>query len=328
MHGTRDQMHSLFFQGRLVLERMLLAGMGRKKHDDKHEKIMLEFLYMVPVKKQYEKHWKYFCDWIVKNQITIHGRRVRSLDGAALVLDRYVDFLKTTVSPKTKQSLSASTIRSYFTGVAKVLKQHAGDYDLPFRIRADFKKGRHEPSPEILAKYGDLILFASCTGLRKNKELRKLRGSDLVIMDDGRYGVHVLQGKGGLERFSHIVGTPEEINAVVARMQACGDTLVWPHIPHVVNIHNQRAHYACKVYKLYARPVSEIPREERYICRTDWTGIILDRKALAMASHETGHRRLSVIVESYLYPIKDFLIETSEVERAKIQAARKNAKKH
>ena len=54
---------------------------------------------------------------------------------------------------------------------------------------------------------------------------------------------------------------------------------VWPNVPSKMDVHGYRAVYATEVYAMYAR--DEIPKEDKYICRKDQKGIILDKKSNA-----------------------------------------------
>ena len=58
--------------------------------------------------------------------------------------------------------------------------------------------------------------------------------------------------------------------------------------------------YATEVYDRYARPKEEIPPAERYVCRRDCAGIVLDKCAMRIASEALGHSRINVITEYYL----------------------------
>lgn len=68
----------------------------------------------------------------------------------------------------------------------------------------------------------------------------------------------------------------------------------------LTDIHSYRAQYATEVYDRYARPKEEIPPAERYVCRRDCAGIVLDKCAMRIASEALGHSRINVITEYYL----------------------------
>ena len=55
------------------------------------------------------------------------------------------------------------------------------------------------------------------------------------------------------------------------------------------------------MYDKYARKEKDIPPNERYVMRKDRAGEVFDRFAMAVASKNLGHNRISVIAQSYLY---------------------------
>lgn len=65
-----------------------------------------------------------------------------------------------------------------------------------------------------------------------------------------------------------------------------------------MDVHGYRAVYATEVYAMYAR--DEIPKEDKYICRKDQKGIILDKKAMLEASKALGHNRIDVVAGHYI----------------------------
>ena len=83
-------------------------------------------------------------------------------------------------------------------------------------------------------------------------------------------------------------------------MQAAGIGKVWVKVPQNADIHSYRADYASRIYLKYARPIEELPRKERYICRKDKRGVVYDRAAMLEASRALGHNRISVVGEHYL----------------------------
>lgn len=143
-------------------------------------------------------------------------------------------------------------------------------------------------------KNADFVEFCRSTGLRRS-EITKLRG-DQLIERDGEYCIETT-GKGGRFRIITICG---DVELVVRKMQATGAGKVWKKIPQNADIHSYRADYASRIYLKYARPIEEIPRKERYICRKDKAGIVYDKTAMLEASKALGHNRISVVGEHYL----------------------------
>ena len=138
-------------------------------------------------------------------------------------------------------------------------------------------------------------------------------------------------------RYSEIVGTPEDIDFVVAIMKKAENHRVFSVIPEI-DIHAYRAAYAKKVYQKYARNRNEYRAERMilyhnrlittytdksevqkyynpegtlkkgftdvrtaYHCRDDKKNICYDRLALLKCSQNLGHNRASIVAEHYLY---------------------------
>ncbi|MBQ0092262.1 MAG: hypothetical protein KBS45_02905, partial [Clostridiales bacterium] len=81
--------------------------------------------------------------------------------------------------------------------------------------------------------------------------------------------------------------------------KAAGSGRVFRKIHSAFDEHSYRALYAARFYKQIARPVKEIPREDRYYCRKDLKGLVLDKAAMLEISHSLGHNRIDVIAEHY-----------------------------
>lgn len=143
-------------------------------------------------------------------------------------------------------------------------------------------------------KNADFVEFCRSTGLRRS-EITKLRG-DQLLQEEGQWYIQTT-GKGGRFRIIPICG---DVELVVRKMQAAGTGKVWKKVPQNADIHSYRADYASRIYLKYARPIEELPRKERYICRKDKRGITYDRAAMLEASRALGHNRISVVGAHYL----------------------------
>lgn len=143
-------------------------------------------------------------------------------------------------------------------------------------------------------KNADFVEFCRSTGLRRS-EITKLRG-DQLLQEEGQWYIQTT-GKGGRFRIIPICG---DVELVVRKMQAAGTGKVWKKVPQNADIHSYRADYASRIYLKYARPIEELPRKERYICRRDKVGTIYDRQAMLIASRALGHNRIDVIGQHYL----------------------------
>lgn len=143
-------------------------------------------------------------------------------------------------------------------------------------------------------KNADFVEFCRSTGLRRS-EITKLRG-DQLIERDGQYYI-CITGKGGRYREAPVCGN---VRLVIGKMQAAGTEKVWKKVPQNADIHSYRADYASRIYLKYARPIEELPRKERYICRKDKRGITYDRAAMLETSKALGHNRVDVVAQHYL----------------------------
>lgn len=132
--------------------------------------------------------------------------------------------------------------------------------------------------------------------------MQELHGTDLTA--DGLQ-LHVIRNtKGGRWRMAPLAGTSEEIELVQRMCQEAGDSRVWPHVPSSADIHSYRADYCKRVYLQHARSVDQIPSADKYYCRGDRKGLILDKSAMLEASRALGHNRIDVIASHYLYNLQ------------------------
>lgn len=190
------------------------------------------------------------------------------------------------------QKLSASALRKLYSESLEELgitTKRAARSEIT-RSRGTAKRDSHFSEE----KNAEFVEFCRSTGLRRS-EITKLRG-DQLIERDGQYYIETF-GKGGRFRIITICG---DVELVVRKMQAAGKGKVWAKVPGNADIHSYRADYATRIYSSHARPIEELPRSEKYICRKDKSGIVYDRKAMLEASKALGHNRVSVVGEHYL----------------------------
>lgn len=291
---------NLRMQGIEALRQMFARGKGKKKHLDKelnNKKPAKDRVYTDVTLKTYSQSWNVFCDYL-----EAAGVKTRKFDEAVPYFQQFVDYL-------VGNGYSANTVHTWAAGVAKVLGIQIDDYDLPKRERKNYTRSRYPVKTDAHfqpANHQDLVDFCRSVGARNDKELQYIRGTDLVMMKDGRWGVRIRKGKGGKARLAPIYGPPARIEKVVQLMQAAGNELVFPSIPAAADIHAYRAEYAGEVYRTHARPVNEIPNDERYVCRKDMAGTIFDKAAMMIASKALGHSRLDVIAQSYLWALEAY----------------------
>lgn len=168
----------------------------------------------------------------------------------------------------------------------------------PIRHRTDITRSRTAAQRDKnfnAENRKEFIEFCKGAGLRKS-ELDCLRG-DQLLHKNGQYYIAVNRGaKGGRYREAPIISNVEEI---VSRIRNSGDGKVWDYVPDL-DVHFLRSEYCCTIYKKHARPLEDIPKKERYICRDDLKGVIYDKKAMLIASQCLGHNRISVMAGHYL----------------------------
>lgn len=305
MNGNKSKRRNVRQQGHDLLEEMFMRGKGRSKHRDKRIKATRNKIYTSDTIKIYRRGWNNLCDYIqvqlTRNQTTMP----RSLDACIPYVPLWLEHLKRQPG-RGGDTMSAWTIRAYFSGVAKVLDLRAKDYDLPSRNREDIRRSRLDTATELSAdKYADLFCFQRCVGCRNNKELQQLRGTDLRQNSDGTYSIYIRQGKGGLPRYVPVIGTPKEVALVVNRMQQAGDDLVWPHVPSRFDAHAERAYYASRYYLMIARDPMTLPRKDRIYCKGGMRGTVLDRAAVMAVSNALGHFRVEIITGNYLWRLEE-----------------------
>lgn len=270
-------------------------AIGRSKRPDKADGSFKRYIYSWQTYRSYMKQLGLFARWCKKTH------NARYLKECRQYVKEYME---------TRSELSIWTQKLDLAALQKLYQEYPKALEKPFgvelqpRLRQDIKRSRQNVVRDAdfsTTNNADLITFCRCTGLRRS-ELQELRGTDLTI--DGNY-LHVTRNtKGGRWRMAPLAGEPEEIELVQRMCQAAGDNRVWPHVPGSADIHSYRADYCQKVYLQYARPADKIPPADRYYCRGDRKGIVLDRPAMLAASQALGHNRIDVIASHYLYNLQ------------------------
>lgn len=285
-------------------------SIGHSKHKDKQERIedgrrvSDTRIYSWNTYRAYMQHANTFTDWVKKNYPGI-----KTLAAARPYVDVWL-------CSRVCAGLSAYTIKLDAAALAKVYGCSTKDFDIitPPRLREDITRSRGE---KVRDKHfseknnAALISFCRCCGLRRS-ELEKLRGVDLIEKDRGYY-IRVLSGKGGRDRCAPVIGSPDEVRAVVDRMQAAGNNKVWGRVHNAADIHSYRRDYARRVYDKYARPIESLrgqvmPDPDHsgrtvsavYRCRGAGKKREYDRAALLKCSRALGHNRVDVVARHYL----------------------------
>lgn len=144
----------------------------------------------------------------------------------------------------------------------------------------------------------DLIDFVRGSGLRRH-ELENLK-TGKIDFKDGQPYVVVEGGKGGKPRIAPILGTPEQQNAIVAKIEGNpGQEKVWEQVHTKLNVQSLRRNYCQNLYRQYARDLSQLHYKEKYFCRGENVGKVYDKAALKICSEALGHNRLDVVVNNY-----------------------------
>lgn len=270
-------------------------AIGRPKRPDKADGSFRRYIYSWQTYKNYIKQLALFARWCKLQH------NARYLKECRQYVAEYM---------QTRSDLSVWTQKLDLAALQKLYQEYPEAPEKPFgvalqpRLRKDIKRSRQQATRDkdfSLENNADLIAFCRCTGLRRS-ELQELRGTDITA--DGMQ-LHVTRNtKGGRWRMAPITGTAEEITMVQRMCQEAEDSRVWPHVPGSADIHSYRADYCQRVYLQHARPTDQIPPADKYYCRGDRKGLILDKSAMLEASRALGHNRIDVIASHYLYNLQ------------------------
>lgn len=280
-HDAKQQARENFYQHQ---DEFRVAGLNEKQAVDAE---LRKHIYSYNTYDSYMKHTGYFVDWCKENY------HCKTLEQCREHADEWLQ-------NRTAEGKSAYTLKLERASLAKVYDEPATNFfQTPERNRANITRSRDTAQRDYgfsVERHADIINFERATGLRRS-ELSKVSGADLRYMDDGTPALYV-KGKGGRERLAPIIG--EHQSEIVERCEAAGNNRIWASVPSHMDVHSYRAQYATAIYRAYARPVSEIPYNERYYCRGEDKGTVYDKQALLEASHALGHNRVSVVAEHYI----------------------------
>lgn len=288
-----------------------LTCLGRSKHEDKvqagREYDALPFevrrnqtkqeyinnairdkIYSSATYRTYAKHNNYFFAYCEEKY-----PKAKTLEQCRQYCDEWLQ-------KRVDEGLSAYTIATEKAGLAKLYGEPATNFlNTPSRKRDEITRSRGYAKRDYgfnLEKHEELINFCRGTGLRRS-ELESLRGTQLRQDADGRY-ILLIKGKGGRHREAPIIG--EHTAEIVRKIESAGDGLVWGEAPSHMDVHSYRSDYATAIYTAYARDKEDIPMEERYYCRGDRKGEVMDKPAMLRASKALGHGRLEVVAGHYI----------------------------
>lgn len=344
--GRRDKSYHKDIKEQMYdkLTGMLHAGEGTSKKEAIADGTDREKIFSYSTYQSYWKHCKYFANYINENH-----PECTTLKAARKYVNEWLQSRVDNGGINGKP-LSAWTITLEREALGKLYGIKPDDpnfFQAPQRHRADIVRSRGDAvrDKHFSEKNNDeFVKFCKGTGCRRNI-MEKLEGRDLTTRADidreisrleaktGRteaeekhlsvlkdaitqfpdqdYFLHHRRDKGGRERFSPIIGDHKQ--QIVDRMKATApDEKVWQHVPGNADIHGYRGEYATSIYKMYARPIEEIPYDRTnkgtgkrfqsgvYTCRKDESGKKLDKEAMLKASKALGHNRLEVVANNYI----------------------------
>lgn len=270
---------------RQVQERLdSMLAIGESKYEDKKTDLTKRKIYSWNTYKSYLQHCCQFVRYCRDNH------HCKNLADCRQYVKEWME---------SRKDLSAYTLKLSASALSKLYRESIEELGITTKraARSEITRSRRtvkRDSHFSEEKNAEFVEFCRSTGLRRS-EITKLRG-DQLIERDGQYYIETF-GKGGRFRIITICG---DVELVVRKMQAAGKGKVWAKVPGNADIHSYRADYATRIYSSHARPIEELPRSEKYICRKDKSGIVYDRKAMLEASKALGHNRISVVGKHYL----------------------------
>lgn len=242
-----------------------MLGIGRNKHQDKRDNISSKYIYSWDTYRSYLKQSFYFADWVKKQPAREEvGHKARTLEEARPFVEKWLQ-------ENIDKGLSTYTIKLQASALAKLYHCKTTDFDIetPSRSRVGVTRSR---GPKVRDKdfnenrHSEMVNFCRCTGLRR-AELSQITGNALREID-GKYYLEITKGtKGGRPRTSPIVGSEEEVKAVIDQLKAAGSNRLYPRVSTHADIHSYRADYATRVYEANKRPVSDFSHERLIIFR-------------------------------------------------------------
>lgn len=287
---------SLILQVKEMLDSKL--AIGSSKQQAKINGTYKNYIYSWGTYRTYLQQCCQFVKWCKQQARQDGSRQPKTLEDCKQYVVRYMQHLQ-------QQEYSAYTQKLALSALCKLYNEYPSEgrpFDLPnqqqARHRADITRSREAVTRDAHfseEKNKNIVTFCKCTGLRRS-ELAQIRGTDLDGMS-----LYVYRGtKGGKVRIVPVVGSTDETAAIQQMAAAAGNKKIFDHISSAMDVHHYRSVYCQRVYNQYARPLEQIPPQDRYYCRRDQRGIAYDKKAMLQASKALGHNRISVIAGHYL----------------------------
>lgn len=260
---------------------------GQSKHADKDGGEHKKYIYSFGAYHDYTQACYKFVKYCREN------RNCKTLQQCRDYINEWLSYL-------IDRGYSASTISKYKCAVAKLYGESSKNYiATPPRYRKDITRSRGVKIRDAHfseTNHAAIVALCRSCGVRR-RELCKLRGEDLVF-ENGEYFVNIKFGKGGKHRLSKVIGDVENVKAIFDAVDP--KEKIFKKVPNGMDVHGYRREYTQAYYDLIARPVDEIPKNEKYICRKDKKGTVYDKKAMLEVSRMLGHNRIDVIAGHYL----------------------------
>ena len=268
---------------------------GGQKHLDKQQGTSSESIYSWNTNKTYISKCVAFVKWAKEKY------SCRTLEQARSYVNAYLQhYIDNGYSPSTQSTIKSSLAKLYGCSSTEFIKTQP-------RRRMDIIRSRQG---KALARFSEkrnqeFVDFCRATGLRRH-EIENLRAEHVQYNNTTKqYYITGLKGKGGRLRECPIL-SKEAVGRILNTQLG---QKVWPVVPANADVHSYRADYCAIIYERYARPISDIPKQDRYYCRNDLKGVIYDKRAMAVASRFLGHNRIDVIAKSYLYHVAERQLE-------------------
>ena len=264
-----------------------MQAFGTSKHYDKQNHNTQNKIYSYSTFENYKKVSMNFVTYAKKEH------KCKNLSQA----QKYVsEFL----SKKMEQGYSHWTIKLYACALGKLYQVPSNSFvELPTRTRHDIIRSRDVVIRDkhfSETKNSTLVDFCKSTGLRRC-ELEHIKGNCLIEHENQWY-IKIENGKGGKYREVPILNNNP---LTIDKMQNTPPhERVWGKVHSACDVHSYRSDYANALYNKFARPLEEIPKNERYYCRGDMKGRVYDKIAMQYVSKALGHERICVIAYSYL----------------------------
>jgi len=277
--------NNIFNEALGVLHEM--QAFGSSKYNDKKNNDTKSKIYSYKTYDTYKNNIMSF----LKEEKKLH--KCKTLEDARQYVSEYL-------KSKIDNGYSPWTIKLMACSLAKLYQVNSNSFiELPTRRRSDIVRSRYDVTRDrhfSSSKNSTLIDFCKSCGLRRS-ELNNIKREDCYKID-GQWFIHVKNGKGGKSR--DVPCLPMNKECVQKILNTPFGEKIWPKIHSGCDVHSYRAIFASSLYKNIARPITQIPRNERYYCRGDLKGVVYDKKAMLEVSKALGHERICVIAYSYL----------------------------